>query len=53
MSSETSLAEYTSAVRTSIANNASAYGYSVMITASFGVLAGAGGGPSFVDVFIF
>lgn len=40
-------------VRTSVRNNASAYGFSVMITAAFGVLTAALGSPRVGDVFLY
>jgi hypothetical protein len=40
-------------VRTSVRNNAAAYGYSVMITASFGVLSAALGAPELGDGFLY
>jgi hypothetical protein len=40
-------------IRTSLQNNVSAYGFSVMITASFGVLNATIASPSVVDVFAF
>jgi hypothetical protein len=44
---------YARAVRASLGNNASAYAYSVMITASFGVLTTILGPSGIVDVFVF
>lgn len=40
-------------LRTSLRNNLSAYGFSVMITASFGVLSATCGSPDVLDVFAF
>lgn len=40
-------------MRTSVRNNASAYGFSVMITAAFGVLSAALGSPRVGDVFLY
>lgn len=40
-------------VRTALRNNVSAYGFSVMITASFGVLTASLGSPTVGDVFLF
>ena len=40
-------------IRTALRNNVSAYGFSVMITASFGVLTASLGSPSVGDVFLF
>lgn len=40
-------------VRASLQNNLSAYGFSVMITATFGVLSATVGSPHVVDVFAF
>jgi hypothetical protein len=40
-------------VRTSLRNNLSAYGFSVMITATFGVLSATAGSPGVGDVFSF
>lgn len=42
-----------SGVRTSVRNNVAAYGFSVMITASFGVLSASLGSPLVGDVFLF
>lgn len=43
----------THGVRTSLANNVTAYGFSVMITASFGVIAAQVGSPTVGEVFLF
>lgn len=40
-------------VRTAVRNNVSAYGFSVMITASFGVLAAIAGPPSAGEAYLF
>lgn len=40
-------------VRTAVRNNVSAYGYSVMITAAFGVLSASLGSPSVGKVFLY
>lgn len=40
-------------VRTALRNNVSAYGFSVMITATFGVLTAGLGSPDVGDVFVF
>lgn len=40
-------------IRTALRNNVSAYGFSVMITASFGVLTASLGSPTVGDVFLF
>jgi hypothetical protein len=40
-------------VRTALRNNVSAYGFSVMITATFGVLTAALGSPDVGEVFVF
>jgi hypothetical protein len=40
-------------VRTALSNNLSAYGFSVMITASFGVISARLGSPTVGDVFLF
>jgi len=40
-------------VRTSVRNNVSAYGYSVMITAAFAVLSASLGSPPVGDVFLY
>ncbi len=40
-------------VRTSVRNNVAAYGFSVMITAAFGVLSAALGSPGTGDVFLY
>jgi hypothetical protein len=40
-------------VRTALTNNLSAYGFSVMITASFGVISAQLGSPTVGDVFLF
>jgi hypothetical protein len=49
----TPLATYARGVRASLGNNASAYAYSVMITASFGVLTSVLGPSGVGDVFVF
>jgi hypothetical protein len=46
-------AAYARGVRASLGNNAAAYAYSVMITASFGVLTTILGPSRVVDVFTF
>lgn len=40
-------------IRTSLVNNVSAYGFSVMITASFGVISASVGSPTVGEVFLF
>lgn len=44
---------YTTSLKRSIGTNASAYGFSVMITASYGVLSTSLGNPTVGDVFLF
>ncbi len=46
-------ARYSRGVRTSIRNNAPAYGYSVMITSTFGVVTVEVGSPAVTEVFLF
>lgn len=41
------------AIRTAVHNNASAYGYSIMVTATFGVLQVNAGSPSLPRVFLY
>jgi hypothetical protein len=40
-------------IRTSVRNNVSAYGFSIMITATFGVISSELGSPSVGEVFLF
>jgi hypothetical protein len=49
----TPLATYARGVRASLGNNAAAFAYSAMITASFGVLTSTLGPSGVVDVFVF
>ncbi|SDQ38911.1 hypothetical protein [Actinopolyspora saharensis] len=43
---ESALSVYGSGVRTALRNNATAYGFSITITSSYGLVNGAGGPPS-------
>jgi hypothetical protein len=52
-SSEGPLHRYSRGVRASLGNNAAAYAYSVMITATFGVLTSILGPSAVFDVFTF
>ncbi len=44
---------YRTGLQASIRNNTTAYGFSIMITASYGALASIGGEPTVVDVLLF
>ncbi|MGH3114971.1 MAG: hypothetical protein ACRDOP_16025 [Gaiellaceae bacterium] len=46
-------ASFVRGMRTSIKSNSAAYGYSVTITASFGVLNALAGGPGVAEIFLF
>lgn len=45
--------DYLSAVRTTLSNNGAAYGYSLLITASFGLLQTQVGSPTVGQIFLF